>query len=135
MDPIHSAPGDGPADSRTKPPDLKDGPNTRLKSDPDRKDQLLDSALVLASDLSLQVVLQRIIDLAVNLTDARYGALGVIGPDGRLRDFITTGITPAQRRAIGPLPVGEGILGVLIRDAKTFPRAFTGAPRNDCMGG
>jgi len=84
----------------------------------DRKDQLLESALVLASDLSLDIVLQRIIELAVKLTDARYGALGVVGPDGRLLDFITTGITPEERQAIGPLPVGEGILGVLIRDAK-----------------
>src|SRR6202022_3468473 len=84
----------------------------------DRKDQLLESALVLASDLSIQVVLQRIIELAVQLTGARIGGLGVIGSDGRLLDFITTGITPEERRAIGPLPVGEGILGVLIRDAK-----------------
>ena len=63
-------------------------------------------------------MLQRIIELAAKLTDARYGALGVVGSDGRLLDFITTGITPEQRQAIGPLPVGEGILGVLIRDAK-----------------
>ena len=89
-----------------------------MRSSNDRKDQLLESVLVLASDLSLDVVLQRIIELAVKLTDARYGALGVIGSDGRLLDFITTGITPEQRQAIGPLPVGEGILGVLIRDAK-----------------
>src|SRR6202165_2257046 len=89
-----------------------------MTSSKDRKDQLLESALVLASDLSLQVVLQRIIELAVKLTDARYGALGVVGADGRLLDFITTGITPEQRQAIGPLPVGEGILGVLIKDAK-----------------
>ncbi|HEX9094706.1 MAG TPA: GAF domain-containing protein [Candidatus Dormibacteraeota bacterium] len=84
----------------------------------DRNDELLESVLVIASDLSIQVVLQRIIELAVKLTDARYGALGVVGSDGRLLDFITVGITPDERQAIGPLPVGEGILGVLIRDAK-----------------
>ena len=84
----------------------------------DRKDQLLESALVLASDLPLPIVLQRIIELAVTLTGARYGALGVIGSDGRLQDFITSGITPEGRRAIGSLPVGEGILGVLIKEAK-----------------
>ena len=92
--------------------------DTDTASRPDRKDQLLESALILASDLSLPVVLQRIIELAVKLTDARYGALGVVGSDGRLRDFITTGLTPDQRHAIGPLPVGQGILGVLIREAK-----------------
>jgi signal transduction histidine kinase len=97
----------------------------------DRKDQLLESALVLASDLSLDVVLQRIIELAVKLTDARYGALGVVGPDGRLLDFITTGITPEERQAIGPLPVGEGILGVLIREAKPLRlRVIADDPRH-----
>jgi signal transduction histidine kinase len=90
-----------------------------MASGRDRKDQLLDSGLILSSDLSLPVVLQRIIELAASLTNARYGALGVLSEDGRrLRDFITTGINAEQRRAIGPLPVGEGILGVLISDAK-----------------
>jgi signal transduction histidine kinase len=102
-----------------------------MASRPDRKDQLLESALILASDLSLPVVLQRIIELAVKLTDARYGALGVVGSDGGLRDFITTGITPAKRHAIGPLPTGEGILGVLIREAKPLRlRRISDDPRH-----
>jgi two-component system, NarL family, sensor histidine kinase DevS len=108
-----------------------------MKSGMNRNDQLLESALVLASDLSLPVVLQRIIELAAKLTDARYGALGVVGADGRLVDFITTGITPEERQAIGPPPVGKGILGVLIQDAKPLrlrriwndPR-HVGFPRN-----
>src|SRR5712691_8364315 len=102
-----------------------------MRSSNDRKDQLLESVLVLASDLSLQVVLQRIIELAVKLTEARYGALGVVDSDGRLRDFITTGITPEERQAIGPLPVGEGILGVLIRDAQPLRlRRISNDPRH-----
>ncbi|HEY8678382.1 MAG TPA: GAF domain-containing protein [Candidatus Dormibacteraeota bacterium] len=84
----------------------------------DRRDQLLELGLALAADLSLPTVLQRIIDLAVELTGARYGALGVLGPNGRIRQLITVGITEEERRAIGPLPVGEGILGALIHDAK-----------------
>ncbi len=85
----------------------------------DRKDMLLlQAGLALSSDLSLPLVLQRIVDLAVELTGARYGALGVIGPDGRISDFLTTGVTPEERQAIGHLPRGEGILGVLIREAK-----------------
>lgn len=88
-----------------------------MSSNNDRKDRLLESALVLSSDLSLPIVLQRIVEVAVSLTGARYGALGVVSSDGRLGDFITTGITLEQRHAIGPLPVGKGILGVLIRDA------------------
>src|ERR1700737_4534297 len=84
----------------------------------DRRDQLLELGLALAADLSLPTVLQRIIGLAVELTGARYGALGVLAPNGRIRQFITVGITAEERRAIGPLPVGEGILGALIHDAK-----------------
>jgi len=97
----------------------------------DRRDQLLESGLALASGLSLPTVLQRIIDLAVELSGARYGALGVLGPGGRIRQFITVGINAEERRAIGPLPLGQGILGALIRDAKPLRlRRITDDPRS-----
>jgi len=78
---------------------------------------LIQAGLVLASELSLPAVLQKIVELACVVADARYGALGVLGRHGRLSDFITYGVTDKQRRAIGNLPVGEGILGVLITEA------------------
>src|SRR5665213_2516363 len=84
----------------------------------DPKDALLEAGLMLASELSLPMVLQRIVDLAVEVTDARYGALGVIGAGGELVDFITTGISAKQRKAIGALPRGRGVLGFLIRQPK-----------------
>jgi signal transduction histidine kinase len=84
----------------------------------DRRDRLIEAGMILASELSLDAVLQRIIELAVEITDARYGALGVIGPDGDLREFITTGITPEEREAIGAPPHGRGILGALIEERK-----------------
>ncbi|HZK72413.1 MAG TPA: GAF domain-containing protein [Clostridia bacterium] len=84
----------------------------------DPKDALLEAGLTLASELSLPMVLQRIVDLAVEVTDARYGALGVIGAGGELVDFITTGISAKQRKAIGALPRGRGVLGFLIRQPK-----------------
>lgn len=84
----------------------------------DRKDALLEAGLALASELSLPMVLQRIVDLAAEVTDARYGALGVIGAGGDLVDFITTGISVKQRRAIGALPQGRGLLGLLIREPR-----------------
>ncbi|MEO6796461.1 MAG: GAF domain-containing sensor histidine kinase [Candidatus Dormibacter sp.] len=97
----------------------------------DRRDQLLELGLALAADLSLPTVLQRVIDLAVELTGARYGALGVLGPNRRIRQFITVGITDDQRRAIGPPPVGKGILGALIEDAKPLRlRRITDDPRS-----
>jgi signal transduction histidine kinase len=83
----------------------------------DRNERLLEAGLALSSELSLPVILQRIVDLAVDLTGARYGALGVLSPDGTITEFITTGVTEAERAAIGHIPVGRGILGVLIDDA------------------
>jgi signal transduction histidine kinase len=82
-----------------------------------RDARLVEAGIMLSSELSLQAVLQRIIELAAELTDARYGALGVLGPDGRISEFITYGITREQREAIGRLPIGRGILGVLISEA------------------
>jgi signal transduction histidine kinase len=107
----------------------------------DRRDKLIEAALTLHSELSLAAVLQRIIELAAEITDARYGAVGVIGPRGRLVEFITTGITPEEREAIGDPPVGHGILGVLIREAHpvrirditTHPHSFGFPPNHPPM--
>ena len=74
--------------------------------------------MILASELSLDVVLLRIVELAADLTGARYGALGVLTPDGgSIAEFITVGITAEERAAIGDPPIGHGLLGALIRDA------------------
>jgi signal transduction histidine kinase len=85
---------------------------------PDTKDALLEAGLTLASELSLPMVLQRIVDIAAQVTDARYGALGVIGRGNELVDFVTTGLSAKQRKAIGALPRGRGILGLLIREPR-----------------
>jgi signal transduction histidine kinase len=84
----------------------------------DHRDLLLEAGLALSSERSLPAILQRIVELATQLTGARYGAIGVLGPNGGISQFIYTGITPEQRAAIGPLPVGKGILGALIEDAR-----------------
>ena len=75
--------------------------------------------MVLASEHSLDAVLHRIVELAVDLTDARYGALGVLSEDGRsIEEFVTVGITPEERSALGDPPRGHGLLGALISDAR-----------------
>jgi signal transduction histidine kinase len=84
----------------------------------DHRDLLLEAGLALSSERSLPVILQRIVELACKLTHARYGALGVLGPHGGISQFVYTGITAEQRAAIGDLPVGKGILGALIQDAR-----------------
>ncbi|HEX6509313.1 MAG TPA: PAS domain S-box protein [Chloroflexota bacterium] len=71
----------------------------------------------ISSALDLSHVLQNIVDSARDLVQSRYAALGVSDDEGRILQFITSGITPEQRAAIGPLPRGHGLLGVLIKDA------------------
>jgi signal transduction histidine kinase len=97
----------------------------------DRNSMLLEAGMTLASELSLPAILQRLVELAVELTSARYGALGVLGRDGMIVDFITTGVTEDERRAIGHLPVGRGILGVLIHEVHPLRlRDLTQDPRS-----
>jgi signal transduction histidine kinase len=80
---------------------------------------LVDAGISLSSELSLDALLQRIVDAAAQLTDARYAALGVVDPAGKqLERFLTTGLSAAEREAIGNEPVGRGVLGVLIHDAR-----------------
>jgi signal transduction histidine kinase len=81
-----------------------------------RRFELLDAASqAIAAELSHDQVLQRIVDTATAVVGARYGALGVVGPDGYLSDFITSGLSAEERGRLGPLPRGYGLLGVLIR--------------------
>lgn len=83
-------------------------------------DRLIESGLALASELSLPTVLQRIVDLATEITGATYGALGTLGSRGEIRDFLTSGLSPEEREAIGPPPVGHGLLGALVEDARVL---------------
>jgi signal transduction histidine kinase len=81
--------------------------------------QLLDAVVAVGSGLDLPTMLRRITELAIELVDARYGALGVLDESGtRLSQFITVGVDAETHAAIGHLPEGHGILGLLIVDAK-----------------
>ncbi|MBV8527600.1 MAG: GAF domain-containing sensor histidine kinase, partial [Candidatus Dormibacteraeota bacterium] len=97
-----------------------------------RAERLVEAGMILSSELSLGALLQRLVEVAVQLTGARYGAIGVINEDGTgLDDFITTGIGDDERAEIGHLPQGRGILGVLIRDAHSLRLREIGAdPRS-----
>ena len=81
--------------------------------------KLVEAVLSISADLDLPAVLQRIVDAATDLVDARYGALGVLDETGTgLVQFVTTGLDEETRRAIGDLPRGHGILGLLIVDPR-----------------
>jgi signal transduction histidine kinase len=103
--------------------------------------RLLDAVNVVGSDLSLPIVLRRIVESARELVGARYAALGVIGDDRRLVEFITVGVDPETYAAIGDLPEGHGILGLLIvdpkplrlRDLTTHPQSYGFPPNHPPM--
>ncbi|MFC4463939.1 GAF domain-containing protein [Streptomyces xiangluensis] len=92
----------------------------------DRVHTLLDAVLSIGTDLDLDVVLRRITESAVAVVDAEYGALGVLGEEGRIKQFITVGVDEDTIRAIGHYPEGEGILGLLIREPEPLRLADLG---------
>lgn len=103
-----------------------------LVVDVDRVPGLLEAALLLLSELHLDVVLERVLEFACELTGARYAAVGVLDEDRReLRQFHTRGIDETMHRAIGDLPRGRGVLGILIDEPRPLRLADVGAhPRS-----
>jgi signal transduction histidine kinase len=89
--------------------------------------QLLDAITSVGTEASLPIVLQRIVESACSLVSAEYGALGVIGEHQDLSEFITVGINPERYAAIGHLPEGHGILGLLVIDPKPLRLRDVGA--------
>jgi two-component system, NarL family, sensor histidine kinase DevS len=100
--------------------------------------KLFAAGIALGSELTLDALLQRVVETAAELTGARYAALGVIDRSGQtLERFLTHGVDPGTHAAIGELPRGRGILGVLIREARplrladiTADARSAGFPRN-----
>ncbi|HET8894354.1 MAG TPA: GAF domain-containing sensor histidine kinase [Gaiellaceae bacterium] len=92
---------------------------TTVGEDTKRLRALVEAGVALSSELSLDALLQKLVEIAAELTGARYAALGVIDRSGTaLERFVTHGVTPEEHEAIGDLPSGRGVLGVLISDAK-----------------
>jgi signal transduction histidine kinase len=88
-------------------------------SDPDRLRDLVEAVLGISSDLSLPHVLRNIVTAAIKVIGARYGALGVLSEHGGgLSEFVYVGVPPEEAAAIGHLPEGHGILGLLIVDPR-----------------
>jgi two-component system, NarL family, sensor histidine kinase DevS len=82
----------------------------------DRLRRLLHANRSIVQELSLPAVLHRIVETARDVAGARYAALGVIGADGLLEQFLHVGLDDDSVRAIGELPKGRGVLGALIED-------------------
>lgn len=80
----------------------------------DRENGLFAAVVSVAAGLELSSTLRRIVQAAADLVDASYGALGVIGPDDRISEFVHVGIDTWTAEQIGDLPSGRGILGLLV---------------------
>jgi signal transduction histidine kinase len=95
----------------------------------------------IAGLLSIDRVLQEIVDRVRELADARYAALGIVDDAGVIERFVTSGMTDDERAAIGPLPHGRGLLGLIIRenrayrirDVATDPRRYGFPPNHPPM--
>jgi len=98
----------------------------------DRVHALLDAVVAVGRNLDLEIVLRQIVEAAVTLVDARYGALGVVGEKGQLAEFVPVGLDESQIAAIHHWPEGRGLLGELIRnpaplrlaDMSAHPRSY-----------
>ncbi|MEU2508969.1 GAF domain-containing protein [Streptomyces sp. NPDC007863] len=114
--------GAGPGDARLprlRLDELLDELQVRIdevRGTRDRLTGLLEAVISVGRELDLPQVLRDIVEAAVSLVDAEYGALGVIGEDRRLSEFLPIGIDDDLRARIGALPSGHGILGELIRN-------------------
>lgn len=96
-------------------------PVTQEILEPQRLLRLVSAGIALSSELAIDDLLQRLVENAADLTGAKYAALGVLDPSGTvLERFVTTGMDDETRKRIGEYPKGRGVLGVLIRDAKTL---------------
>jgi hypothetical protein len=124
-----------PNDDRAEPLSLGLSPLSRVRLDEllqemldrvgevmtsrERLRALLGAVVGIGADLGLRGTLQRIVEAACTLANARYGALGVIGANRTdLSDFITHGIDPVTHARIGDLPHGRGVLGLLISEPR-----------------
>jgi len=93
-----------------------------------RFERLLSAGAAILSEHTLTQVLQRVADLAREVLDARYSALGVLDQDGAsLAEFVTSGLSAAERARIGNTPRGHGLLGLVIREGKPIRTRDIGA--------
>jgi signal transduction histidine kinase len=87
--------------------------------DPKKLQRLMAAVLMITADVELQDLLQHIVEEARSLVNARYGALGVLNPSRTgLEQFVTVGLSEDETQAIGPRPIGRGVLGLLITEPR-----------------
>src|SRR5713101_5457391 len=78
-----------------------------------------DAVLAVAADLSVEDVLQRLVDSARELAGARYAALGLPDGEGGFRRFLTSGMSEELTSSLGPLPRQHGVLGAILETTES----------------
>ncbi|MEY9214524.1 GAF domain-containing protein [Thermobifida halotolerans] len=92
----------------------------------DRVRSLLDAVVSIGTGLDLESTLRRIVSTAMDLVDARYGAMGIIGAEGNLQQFIPLGLDDSEIARIEHWPEGRGVLGLLIKEPQALRLAHIG---------
>jgi len=116
-------PGGEPAGAAARLDELLAELQVRLQDILDTRDRapaLLEAVVAIGGHLDLEVVLRRIVEAAVSLVDARYGALAVIGEGGSLVEFVPAGLDESGIGTIDHWPQGRGLLGELITHPGTL---------------
>jgi signal transduction histidine kinase len=81
---------------------------------------LVEAGIALTSEMSLEGILQKLVEIARSQVNSRYAALSVLDRDGRIEQFVTSGIDDAERARIGHIPEGHGLLAVLLREGESL---------------
>lgn len=97
-----------------------DAMQARLRRQNEELLALHSAGLAISAELSLDMVLKKVVDQARSLVGARYGAVSVVDRNGRIDQFITSGISPEEREAIGPPPLGHGVLGISLHEGRNL---------------
>jgi len=106
----------------------------RSIDDPAKLRRVLEATLMVELDLDLPILLRHVVEEARSMTNARFGALGVLNEDRTaLDEFITAGLSPEEEDQIGDRPTGRGVLGLLISDPMPLRMPMIGA-HNDSVG-
>lgn len=93
---------------------------------------LVEAGIALTSELSLEVMLQKLVEIARSQVNSRYAALSVLDVDGHIEQFVTSGIGEAERTRIGHIPEGHGLLGVLLREGESLRLADMSQDPRSC---
>ena len=108
----------------------------QMRQELERRNRELESlrsaSLDITSQLSLDIVLQKVVDLACGLLGTRYGALAVYDEQGVIHTFVTAGVSAEEIARIGPPPVGKGLLGVVLHEGKHLRTSAIGGEARSC---